>query len=69
MVDVVATIVVFAAYFFVFIVGLILVRIVKLNEECTQTERELVAGRNLPVLVGICTMTGESVFLFFSFFK
>lgn len=61
MVDVVATIVVFAAYFFVFIVGLILVRIVKLNEECTQTERELVAGRNLPVLVGICTMTATIV--------
>ena len=64
MVDVVAIIVVFTAYIFVFIVGLMLVKIVKLNEECTQTERELVAGRNLPILVGICTMTGEFFFHF-----
>lgn len=61
MVDTVAIIVVFAAYLFVFAVGLLLVRIVKLKGDCTRTERELVAGRNLPIVVGVCTMTATIV--------
>ncbi|XP_029645950.1 high-affinity choline transporter 1 isoform X2 [Octopus sinensis] len=61
MVDVVALAVVVVAYAFVFVTGLLLVKFTRRNQECTQLEFELVAGRNLSVFLGISTMTATIV--------
>lgn len=57
-VNIAGLIVVIVLYVLIVIVGILAARYVTKRDDITDTEMNMVAGRNLPVVVGIFTMTG-----------